>query len=798
MIKPSKTFAYRVGFLTRKQPAIALTMILGTVGASAAFAQLAAAPTDTSGQSAVVGQLQEIVVTAQKREQSINSVPMSVTAVTGQQLEAAGITNTAGLAEVVPGFTFGKNENGTQTYNIRGVGYDGYGIGTAQAVAIYVDQAPLPFALETTGALFDTERVEVLEGPQGLLYGENSTAGAVDYIENKPTSTLQAGQSLTYGRFNEVDVSGYLSGPVTDTLSMRVAVEHQGMGEWQDSVTRPAQSGQVDFTNARLSALWKPTSNLTALFTLSAWIDRSDFIYPQAVELLDRFNPTLLADAGLSNYPAGPRDDEQADWPASANAEENNRFLNLTSRLNYDISNTMTLTSLTSYIDYSNYIPSALGGTDTIDNSIDQVGEANTYYQELRLSYDTDRIHAIVGGNYEYDDVDENSLTNISNSTAAYAFYGLTGLKWNTLRYLSDQKFHTHAAFGNVEYTVVPKVTLQGGLRFTQTDIALHGCTADSGDGNAAANFTAFINDLFRAPAGLPPIPLIPNGGCTTFNSTTLLPGFVNSTLDQNNVSWRAGVKYEPVSGLLLYANASKGYKAGGYQPIAATADSGLDPAKQESVLAYEAGIKTSLLNHTVQVSGAGFYDNYNDKQITGTKVDPAIGPESVLVNVPKSRIYGVEFQITAIPYRGLTLNAAGTYLRSDVLDNYSGVNGLGVTENFNDSDLPYAPHVQLSGGARYEWELNDSKDLFTSVNAVYTSKSYALMGDLPELAIDAYTLVNLTAGIESSDGKWRVYGWGRNITDTTYWYTVQRSVDTLGRYMGMPATYGVTVDYRF
>lgn len=220
--------------------------------AQTAFAQSAMPENSAAGLASAEG-IQDIVVTAQKREQSINSVPMSITAATGEQLSQLGIKEASDLVKITPGLTFSTSQTGTPVYTLRGIGYDGFSLATRQAVSIYVDETPIPFALESHGASLDVERVEILKGPQGTLFGDNSTGGAVNYIANKPTSTLKAGGSFTYGRFNKLDISGYVSGPITDTLSVRVAVEHRGQSEWQKSYTRDDANGRVDFTSGRVS-----------------------------------------------------------------------------------------------------------------------------------------------------------------------------------------------------------------------------------------------------------------------------------------------------------------------------------------------------------------------------------------------------------------------------------------------------------------------------------------------------------------------------------------------------------------
>src|SRR5882762_11888119 len=162
------------------------------------------------------GQLEEVIVTAQKRSERIQDVPMSITAASRDELSKEGVFSPADLEKVAPGFTYRQSQNGTPVYAIRGIGFYSEQAAVAPTVTVYQDQIPLPYARMTEGVPIDVERVEVLKGPQGTLFGQNSTAGAVNYVAAKPKDSFASGVDLTYGRFNEVDAGGYVTGPLTE------------------------------------------------------------------------------------------------------------------------------------------------------------------------------------------------------------------------------------------------------------------------------------------------------------------------------------------------------------------------------------------------------------------------------------------------------------------------------------------------------------------------------------------------------------------------------------------------------
>lgn len=221
-------------------------------------------------------ELSEIVVTAQRRSEKLSDVPLSITAASADQLKAIGVQGPKDLEKLVPGFTYQLSSYGQPVYTIRGVGFLDTALGISPGVSIYVDQVPLPYAPMAAGAPLDVERVEVLKGPQGTLYGENSTGGAVNYIAAKPTHDFQTGFDLSFGRFDAVNAEGYVSGPLTDSLTARLSARTEQSGPWQKSYTRNDQLGARHFTAARLLLDIDPNDRVHFELNANGWIDTSD------------------------------------------------------------------------------------------------------------------------------------------------------------------------------------------------------------------------------------------------------------------------------------------------------------------------------------------------------------------------------------------------------------------------------------------------------------------------------------------------------------------------------------------
>lgn len=755
-----------------------------------------AARASASDAQASANEVPELIVTAEKREASANSVPMSITAATGAQLEVAGVKQVRDLVRITPSFNYTDSYVGSPIYTLRGVGFSDISLGGRSTVAVYTDEAPLPFAIETRGVNLDLERVEVLKGPQGTLFGQNATGGAINYIAAKPTRTVQAGATLSYGNYNALDVGGFLSGPITDTLLARVAVDHTQMDGWQKSYTTGKTNGAGDFTTARLLLDWTPTDRFRAQLNVNGFIDHSDVQAGQVIAISPEIPAAAPFVPGLLTYPLAPATPTAADFNPGEDYARHNGFFQANLRLDYKLRDGLTLTSLTSYSRFTEHQLQDIDGT-TLSN-IDQrtFGRIESVSQEVRLAADVGRRgHVVVGLNYAHDLVLQTDYVRSPQSTLAFIFTPFGLPLFTNFRDMDNQDEDTYAVFASGDYSLTDKVKLYGGLRYTRAIDRFNGCTSDSGDGVAALDYGTLEN-IFRGAIGLAPNPPIPAGGCVTADAT-FTPLLVRDRLDQDNVAWRVGVEWTPASRMMLYANVSRGYKAGGFPDLGATLATQLSPATQESVLAYEAGFKLTLADRTLQLNGAGFYYDYRDKQILGKVVDPFLGPLLKLVNVPKSHVVGAELQMAWTPVRGLTVSAGGSYIDSEIEDHFTNFDATGALADFNGEPFPNTPRWQFVSDVDYRFGLTSRLEAFVGGGVQSQSATNSQLGQLPLLRVDGHTLLDLRAGVQSRDGVWRLTVWGRNVTNAYYWTTANPDLDTTVRFAGMPATYGVTLSWR-
>lgn len=737
----------------------------------------------------------EIIVTAQKRQQSANDVPISITTASGGDLLAKGITSTADLAKIVPGLSAPPSPYNVPVYSLRGVGFYESSLSASPTVAVYTDEVPLPFSAMTKAASLDVERVEILKGPQGTLFGNNTTGGAINYIANKPTDEFEAGLDLSYGRFNTFDLQGFVSGPLANGLNARLAARTIQSGDWQKSQTRPGDSlGAQRQWQGRMLLDWEASDRLKFSLNLNGWIDRSDTQAAQLskIQIAVPGGPKVPA---LEAQPLAPSNARAADWTSVSGFgphRKDDYFFQIALRGDYDLTDSLVLTSITAFERYKADANFEFDGTPLKISDVNPRGHINTFSQELRLTGSFDRVNFVIGGNYESDRTFDQLEYEFGDATASTVGPEEISRTGNFTR----QNVKTAAVFGNVEWEFVDNLSFTGGIRYTDVRRDFTGCSMDpTAPGTTHLAFN-FLQSIFRTDGGFDEIG--PNQ-CWTFR-----PGFipyvddrVRDKLDEDNVSWRAGLSYKTANKGLLYATISKGYKAGSFPTGASTQDIQYTPVKQESLLAYEVGFKQPLLDNRLLLTGAGFYYDYKGKQIRGRLLDIVFGPLDALVQIPKSRVYGFEGQIVAQPFEGFTFNVAATYVNTKI-QKFTGFNAIGVVEDFAGSRFPYAPKWQVVADTQYDFPLSENLDAFVGGSLTYNSSTNASVGYPVDYTIPSFTLIDLRAGVQDPDKRWSFQVWGRNITNDYYWTNVVLFNDAIVKYAGRPVTYGASISYRF
>lgn len=764
-----------------------VAMVPATVWASS-FEDRGDALSVDDSQKADAGGVGDIIVTAQKREQAVNTVPMSIAAITADSLQEKGIAKPADLVKVVPGFNYTLSGYQTPVYFVRGIGYFESTLAADPAVSVYVDEVGLPFSAMTTGASLDVERVEVLKGPQGILFGRNSTGGAINYIAARPTEEFTAGLTASYERFGLMNADGYVSGAIAPGLTARVAARVSTGGAWQRSYTRNDVNGASNMLVGRILLDWKPTEALTLQLNVNAWHDRSENQSAQLVAIVPKNASLRPNHPEVFNYPLAPADARATDFNPGRSLRSSTRFFQGSLKALLDISDELSLTSISSFGKFKRYAPIDQDGMiyqniDTLDT-----GEVESFAQELRISLTSDRLRGMVGVNYQSDEVFQSLISYLGDSSTN----PVLGAPVNGLGARGQQNLNTYAVFGHAELDLTDALSVQAGIRFTQADRRFDGCTSDVGDGllaNAIEGLQRVLrNGVFTE---------IPAGGCVSLDSRGE-PSRLVDEFNQNNVSWRVGASWTSPGKTLVYATVNQGFKAGGYPITTGSAVAQLRPITQEKVIAYELGFKAPLFDSLVQLNGAVFVNQYRNKQVRGIVPDPLFRTLQALVSIPESQSRGAELQLDLRPLQGLNISMSGIYLETEVKSDYIGLNILQVSENYRGSRLPYSPKWQGSFDVSYKWPVAEDLDAEMGVGGQYHSRANAQLGDVALLTLKQYAVFDVRASLSADDNNWSVTAFAENITNEYYWNSVNSISDIVVRYAAKPRNYGIRVGFKF
>lgn len=785
------------------------------------------------GQAALAAQIEEVVVTAQKREQGANDVGITINAFTGEQLQDFGVLTAEDVAMMTPGLTVNETAaTGVPLYTIRGVGFQDYSTAASSTVGIYFDEVAMPYTVMTRGLVFDTARVEVLKGPQGDLYGRNTTAGQINFISNKPTREFEAGVIGSYGSYDTFDLEGFVSGG-GDLVQGRLALKTTQSSEgWQESTSRNDELGEKDATAVRGIINVDATDTLRLMLIAHYVKDQSD----------NRANsPYNGNDIGLGEFsnpytpldeyrlPTGSKfgetppwyttdDAEAADWTNSYTSpitgktfnlrpQRDNELTGFMGRIDWDIGD-MTLTAITGYDEFERTESNDWDGGFYNDSSNINTTDLEVFSQEIRLSGDTGQFSWIAGLYYSYDEMEEYYHYFMSDSV-----FGLGSVPWGVDLFAAtpileldtkyEQETESAAVFGHVEWMFAEKWRLTLGARYTEEERDWAGCTFVAEDGSLAG----FLNAQFGAALGA--------GDCGTINDNPDSPNYIfnvigtpavndafqvyEDTIDTKRWMGKIGLDYAVSDDVLLYGTISNGFKSGGFNGANSNTTQQLQPYDEEVLTSYEIGAKTTLLDGSMQLNAATFFYDYKDKQEQDIAVT-FVGNISGLTNVPKSEILGAELDLQWLPIDGLMINAGVAWLDTEVtewdaVDPDASAWPVTVTRDVSGIELAQSPEWSYTALVSYEWPVGDALKMEVAGDVSFTDDTTG--GAESQNATEDYTIFNARLGLGAQDGQWRALLWARNLTDEDYYPAAYTGGNgPFVRSYGMPRTYGVTLSY--
>jgi iron complex outermembrane recepter protein len=766
-----------------------LLTLASAIAATQAVAQTAE-PVPKQDEAAAKPIVEEIIVTAQRRNQSVNDVPATITAVAGDQLAARGvrefsdISTLAANVQIVGSYGGG---NAVPNITIRGVGTSDFNDNNTSPAGVYIDEVYLVSPTMLSFGLFDLERVEVLKGPQGTLYGRNTTAGAVSIFSKRPGSKFEADGRIAYEEYNRFTIAGGAGGPVSDTLGIRVSGTGDFGGGWAFNRVSGKTENDRDYWALRGVARWQPNADISIIATVHGGRDRSELGQYQHGGLLDPVTGNICAAAlagrlldngcvDILGYADTDRNRSAGDY----NVRPLTRYNSLGGSLRAEIDlGGVTVTSVSAYerltgfrIDESDASPNRLVETR-------YATRVNQLSQELRLSFATGKIDWIVGGYYGYDtivgDNDYDILRDLRPSFATIpgivpsGFLPLgvdaSGAAAAFFNSSFRQRTEAVAGFAHGIWELSPGLRFQAGLRYTS-------------ESKRFRTTTRYV----ESAADLAAYGLAADG--TILN--------VPDSRTFSRLTWTAGISYEPASDMLLYSTVSNGFKSGGFngglllQPEAAV------PYNQEVITAYEIGGKFGLFDRRLQLNGSFFYYDYRDLQVFQL-VNTGALPVQILTNAANARVYGIDAEARARLGGGITLRASAGFLSTKFVDaNIAGVDRSG--QQFTNS-----PKFSFSGGADYERLIGSSAQLRLSVNARYQTRQL-IEDEFAPIFQQAYWIVDPRIAIGDVDDRWEFAVFARNVFNVRP-ITTALSLDDFGLAevsIAPPRRVGASLSFRF
>lgn len=728
---------------------------------------------------------------------------MAISTFRGEDLQAQGVRDTRDLGKLVPGFTAADSGFETPIYTLRGVGFADSSFSATSTVGLYQDEVALPYPVMSRGANLDLRRVEILRGPQGTLYGRNATGGTINYIANGPTGRFASGGDIAYGSYGRVDAESYISGPIGESLKARLAVNSTTSTEgWQISNTRPDDRlGKLNKQAARGIVDWQALDTLSVRLTLSGWRDYSDPQAPFAIALQPQ-NPFFgLAglDPTVRNYPIIPNNSNPriADWNPKMDYGLKDNFWLGSLRPSWDLSDTVNLTGLFSFeqmrADGSRLPQSGLNVED-IDSIINAWIRSTS--GELRLSGKLgEKSNWLIGVNAAYDHSHAVDMGLASENSLNILIFGDTPPLYKPIFFekggaRGDTQLRARSAFADADLALIDTLKLTLGLRYTQEHQDYTGCTFIAADNDSIIPFPYFTFASFLRGGNT----VVREGECGSIGPDGK-PGQYVDTLDESNLSYRSVLSWSPQANTLLYGSYSRGYKSGSFPIIWSVDQTSLHPVVQEKLDAYELGAKATTPDGRVHGEFAAFYYDYTNKQLLTYFKDPVFGALQVLQNVPRSLDEGVELSTTWRPLDALFLSAAGSYIRTKVIE-YQGLSSQGTPFDFAGQPFNYTPRLQATLLANYSFMLGSGLKLSPGASFVYTGGTNATLEHDPLFALGAHRVYDAHVTLAEPRHRWSLTAYGRNLTDEFYRTSVNKSGDSVWAFAGQPRTWGLSFSW--
>lgn len=710
------------------------------------------------------GTIGDIVVTAQRRSESLQKVPIAVAAITGEGLVKAGIEGTTQLANVTPGLSLGGERSTIAPY-LRGVGSKNSAPGDESGVATYVDGVYIA-ALSGVNLIFNNiERIEVLKGPQGTLFGRNATGGLIQIITKKPSHETMVDGEVGYANYDTYSAKAYGTTGVSDTIAVDLAAVYvnQNEGYGRNSGNTPGVAGQ--------EVNWK-----------EEWGVRGSVLF----EPSDVLNFRLTGDYAHRDSDIG---NVRIIYPGTRT----------TGGFSYDGNQYGTISNLTSFGTFKQWGIALVGEWRIGEATLKSTTAYRDYQNDSRYDQDASPL-ALVDAilrestkSFQQEVVLLGTMGRLDYTTGLFYFHSKAAFEPLAVRSATaalnsaiydDVRTDSYAAFVQATYHLTDITRLTAGLRYTRDERSLNGKTIA----------------LTGHPLGEGTVIDTTENNPTRTVSPAFPDGAFSNDVAFKKLTWRLAIDHQLSRDVLLYASWSRGFKSG----IFNLGGPYFPPARPETIDAYEAGFKSDLFGRTLRLNMSAFYYDYKDLQL-----NRLIAGASFIYNAAQARIYGLDTEAIIAPpvsmgdlqFRmGLSLlNSEYSQFRDARVYTPRAAAPFGNVETITDAsgnDLVNAPPVTLNLGVNYDRPIGNLEAGF-SANYLFNSGFYWDPGNREDVKQDAYGVLNMRVSLSAPDQRWRMALFMNNVTDERYFQNVTVSGIGDNAFYAPPRTYGVTLGFK-
>ncbi|MDB5970784.1 MAG: putative TonB-dependent siderophore receptor [Hydrocarboniphaga sp.] len=784
----------------------------------------AATPQRERERASAAVQLEEVLVTARRRQERAQDVPISLAVLDGDDLANAGLFRPQDIQQRTPGMTVSVPNARLTSYTIRGLGSSSQNDGMESSVGLFLDGVYLGRQGLSMFDLVDLDRVEVLRGPQGTLFGKNTTAGALNIVTKLPAEYFEAQAEASIGDSGFRQLRGSLTGPlIGGLLAGRLTaystdkdgqIENRYDGKELNNQNRQGLRGQL---------LWTQTDTLSGRLIAEYGHQSEDCcVYPLII-----YRDAVRARDEYMEYTRAPIDPYQRQTDSDTRTHSEVEQKAISAEFNWNVSDAHRLTSISAYRDWS-FKPYSDDATSL--KLVPETGVANTHRQfseEIRLASQFDDFDSVLGLFYLYQHLEGHERNIFGEDLVGWTFGGL--IRQNVLPFatvsntgpllyalippealdgmtvLTDtyQKSHSAAAFGSVDWHLSEQLDLTTGLRYTH-EWKDAGVTRSRSGGCASCSPLQLTNVLSDALAQALGVDI----------SALSYDGLIDSVAggdyarynqrDEGNYSGQIALSYHPLRNVLTYASIARGYKGGGIN-LGATGDTVKPTFKPEEATSYELGVKSQLFDRALSVSFAAYQTDVKNYQALTFDEEQTLIPnprQLNLLNVGKVRLRGAELDAYGYAMAGLMLRAGAAYNQAITLSfpNAPDEDTRDNTKDLSGETLYNAPRWTATTGFEYSHATLNRIDGYLGVDYYYRSGAWATVEHGRGSYINAYELTNARIGLRSATRSWDVSAFVRNLFDENYLGAVYAlyGVGDYGGTAGDERSYGLTVRVAF